>query len=323
MLEPLISIIVPIYKVEQYLDECIETLVNQTYNNLEIILVDDGSPDNCPRMCDDWAKKDNRIKVIHKKNGGLSAARNTGLDIAKGEYIGFVDSDDFVDKRMYEILIDKLIKSNKKIAYCEPHLFFEDGTIKELREKGEGRLLDIRESLDAFFYRKMFFSVWSKLYKREVFENIRFPEGETNEDYPILIPTVLNSNGVFDTGEILYYYRVREGSITDSYWKTDANILLKNLRIMERQLDDNGLFDLKSFKLFLASESFNCATCLDKHYDKLNDEAKKNIKNYIKIMKENKKSFLFSKNFTIRDKVLYYMIMTRTLRPVYKMLGRL
>ncbi len=98
MNEPLISVIVPVYKVEKYFDECVESIVNQTYRNLEIILIDDGSPDNCPQMCDDWTKRDARIRVIHKENGGLSSARNAGLDVCKGEYIAFVDSDDFIHR---------------------------------------------------------------------------------------------------------------------------------------------------------------------------------------------------------------------------------
>lgn len=97
MNDPLISVIVPVYKVEKYLDECVESIVNQTYRNLEIILVDDGSPDNCPQMCDDWAKRDARIRVIHKENGGLSSARNAGLDVCTGEYISFIDSDDWLE----------------------------------------------------------------------------------------------------------------------------------------------------------------------------------------------------------------------------------
>lgn len=105
-MEKLLSVIIPIYNVEPYLDRCMESIVNQTYKNLEIIMVDDGSPDNCPELCDQWQRKDVRIKVIHKKNGGLSDARNAGLDIASGEYIAFVDSDDFVDLDMYRSMIE-------------------------------------------------------------------------------------------------------------------------------------------------------------------------------------------------------------------------
>ena len=115
MNEKLISVIVPVYQVEKYLRKSIDSLLNQTYQNLEIILVDDGSPDNCPEMCDKWAQYDPRIRVIHQENGGASSARNAGLDIATGEYIGFVDSDDYIDEKMYEILLTSLIKSKKKM----------------------------------------------------------------------------------------------------------------------------------------------------------------------------------------------------------------
>ena len=113
-----ISVVVPVYNVEEYLDQCVESLVGQTYKNLEVILVDDGSPDNCPAMCDEWAERDNRIKVIHKENGGVSSARNAALDIASGDYIGFVDSDDWIEPDMYEILIKNAKKYDADISRC-------------------------------------------------------------------------------------------------------------------------------------------------------------------------------------------------------------
>ena len=113
---PKISVIVPVYKVEKYLDKCVESIVNQTYKNLEIILVDDGSPDNCPAMCDEWAEKDERIRVIHKENGGLADARNAGMDIATGDYIGFVDSDDWIEPNMYEVLLKNALKYDADIS---------------------------------------------------------------------------------------------------------------------------------------------------------------------------------------------------------------
>lgn len=112
----MISVIVPVYKVEPYLDRCVRSIVEQTYTDLEIILVDDGSPDNCPAMCDAWAEKDNRIKVIHKQNGGLSDARNAGMDIASGDYLGFVDSDDWIAAEMYQVLYDMLQRDSSDIA---------------------------------------------------------------------------------------------------------------------------------------------------------------------------------------------------------------
>ena len=123
----LISVIVPVYKAEKYLNQCIESIVSQTYQNLQIILVDDGSPDNCPAICDDWAKKDRRIVVIHKENGGQSSARNVGLDIARGEYVGFVDADDFIDHDMYEILLHSLVSTNVDIVCCGSRIVNEKG----------------------------------------------------------------------------------------------------------------------------------------------------------------------------------------------------
>lgn len=126
--QPKISVIVPVYKVENFLDRCVESIVGQTYENLEIILVDDGSPDNCPSMCDKWAEKDRRIKVIHKENGGVSSARNAALDIVSGDYIGFVDSDDWIDPGMYEFLYENSQKYDADISYCGTFYNYEDGT---------------------------------------------------------------------------------------------------------------------------------------------------------------------------------------------------
>ena len=129
MEEELISIIVPVYKVEKYLDKCINSIVSQTYKNLEVILVDDGSPDSCGKMCDEWTKKDTRIKVIHKENGGLSDARNFGLDCAKGKYIQFVDSDDYIEKDMIEFLYKNLKENNADISICSNYMVDEENVI--------------------------------------------------------------------------------------------------------------------------------------------------------------------------------------------------
>ena len=118
MKSDLISIIVPVYKVEKYIDECIKSIINQTYTNLEIILIDDGSPDNCGKICDEYAKNDKRIKVIHQKNMGQSVARNVGLEYAKGDYIGFVDSDDYIKNNMFEVLHNNLVSYNADISIC-------------------------------------------------------------------------------------------------------------------------------------------------------------------------------------------------------------
>lgn len=139
--EPLISVIVPVYNVEKYLDKCVDSIVNQTYKNLEIILVDDGSPDNCPKMCDDWARKDKRIRVIHKKNGGVSSARNLGINNANGECIGFVDSDDWIEKKYIQKLYETLIQEGADIALCGCNRV--TGTnIEKINAKGTDEIVD-------------------------------------------------------------------------------------------------------------------------------------------------------------------------------------
>ena len=128
---PKISVIVPVYKVEKYLDRCVESIVNQTYKNLEIILVDDGSPDDCPAICDAWANKDERIKVMHKENGGASSARNAGLDASSGDYVGFIDGDDIIDNDMYEMLLNNLVFTGADISRCGM-VREDDGGYKEI-----------------------------------------------------------------------------------------------------------------------------------------------------------------------------------------------
>lgn len=215
MENPLISVIVPIYKVEKYLDRCVESIVNQTYKNLEIILIDDGSPDNCPKMCDDWAKKDNRIKVIHKENGGLSDARNTGLKIAKGEYIAFVDSDDFIEYSMILKLYDAIDTYNCDIASCRVKMVWNDKPSKpltpDIKTKVFEKSVDAMENLisgDCLIQ-----TVWNKLYKRMAVENIEFPIGKINEDEYWSWKVIANSKRVICINSLLYNYYMRDGSI--------------------------------------------------------------------------------------------------------------
>ena len=129
MLNPLISVVVPIYNVDKYLDRCVESIIKQTYTNLEIILVDDGSSDNSPQICDNWNVKDKRIKVIHKENGGLSDARNVGLSFATGEIISFIDSDDWIEHEMFEKMLNRKKKDNSDIVSCGVKWVKEDGSL--------------------------------------------------------------------------------------------------------------------------------------------------------------------------------------------------
>lgn len=182
-MEHLISVIIPVYKVEKYLDKCIESVVNQAYRNLEIILVDDGSPDHCPAMCDAWAKKDNRIRVLHKKNGGLSDARNAGLAVATGELISFIDSDDWIEKSFFECLHQAMIETDADVAECATVYETEDGKLLRIRKEAPATLLERKEALCRLILEDgVYQTVWNKLYRCEIVREVTFVSGKCNED---------------------------------------------------------------------------------------------------------------------------------------------
>lgn len=211
---PLISVIVPVYKVEAYLDRCVQSIVDQTYRNLEIILVDDGSPDNCPAMCDVWAAKDDRIKVIHKPNGGLSDARNAGMAVAAGVYMGFVDSDDYIAPNMYQLLYEHIISDACDIAACGVEMVWEDGTPSRSLTKAGSCILDCEAAMEACIRESWLKQpVWYKLYKTELIRDIPFPVGKYHEDVFWTWQVVARAErvSVFDTP--CYYYVQRSGSI--------------------------------------------------------------------------------------------------------------
>lgn len=215
----LITIIVPVYNVEKYLTKCVNSILEQTYKNLEIILVDDGSPDKCPQICDEYAKKDNRIKVIHKNNGGLSDARNKGLDMATGKYISFVDSDDYIDKKMIEKLYNNLLKNEADISICNIYKIYPNGTkIKKNLPQSEITVSDEEKYIYTYNkYGMITVTAWSKLYKKEIFTNIRYPLGKIHEDEYIIFDILKKANKISYFDEALYYYLQRTESIIGTF----------------------------------------------------------------------------------------------------------
>lgn len=210
----MISVIVPIYNVEDYLSKCIESVINQTYKNLEIILVDDGSPDNCPKICDEYAQTDSRIKVVHKPNGGLSDARNAGLDIATGEYIGFIDSDDYIDEHMYEEMLSAIENADADLCICGYDRVDDDGKIKSSAHYNNA-LLSQEQAYEMLVQGNVYFIVaWNKLYKRDVFENLRFMKGRIHEDEFIMHHVYGECSKIVTLEKSYYNYLVRESSIT-------------------------------------------------------------------------------------------------------------
>ena len=213
-MNPLISVIIPIYNVEKYLARCVDSIVNQTYKNLEIILVDDGSPDRCPQMCDDYAEKDSRIKVVHKKNGGLSDARNAGIAVATGEYISFIDSDDYVSDDFFECLLDVINKENSDIAECSVVKFYEDNRFDEFSDDLSVKTYDTQDAMSALIAENPFHQhVWNKLYKTELVKDIPYAVGKLNEDEFWTYQVFGRANKVARLNKTMYYYFQRNSSI--------------------------------------------------------------------------------------------------------------
>lgn len=210
-MEPLISVIVPVYKVEQYLHKCVDSILNQTYRNLEVILVDDGSPDECPAICDEYAEKDARVKVIHKVNGGLSDARNAGMAVMSGEYLSFVDSDDLLPTDAIKTMLEITVGENADLV-IGGHNRFEDAPVR---------------TNDAEFFVKRWTPVeamedmlrngcasWARLYRCELHQAFPFPVGEINEDEAIVLPLLEKCRTIAVTNAVVYHYRCRTESIT-------------------------------------------------------------------------------------------------------------
>lgn len=209
----LISVIIPIYNVEKYLNQCIQSVVNQTYRNLEIILVDDGSPDNCPRMCDEWAKKDSRIKVIHKQNEGSGTARNMALDIAKGQYIGLIDSDDYIEPHMYEHLLG-LMGDDIDIVECGILETESDNDALDDGSSYESRIYCVQEAMKLHISDSLFRQTPpNKLYRRSTVGEIRFPVGNRIDDEFWTYRVIANARKLVHTSCNMYAYRQQPESV--------------------------------------------------------------------------------------------------------------
>lgn len=215
MVNPKVSVIVPVYNVEEYLERCINSILNQTYRNIEIILVDDGATDESGKICDDYEKKDERIRVIHKKNGGLSSARNAALDVVRGEFITFVDSDDYISNYYIELLYKALCDANADISVCD----FKKGTENNYSFKKNNyskKQVFLSEACLEQWHshnKKNETVAWGKLYKADLFGNIRFPVGKIHEDIYVTHCLVARARKICFIKTELYYYFQRAGSI--------------------------------------------------------------------------------------------------------------
>ena len=235
-----ISVIVPVYKTEQYLNRCVQSVTDQTYKNLEIILVDDGSPDNCPEMCDQWAKKDERIKVIHKRNGGLSSARNAGLDSATGDYIMFADSDDWMEPDMAEFLYRLIVKYDADISRCG--FYFDDnGTLKKETEDDSVKLPNYNELIiDLLNCKYTSGVVWNKLFKADKIQNHRYLDDDgCSEDIMFNFRFYAQDTKAVFCDLPKYHYTVRDHSIVQSEFKELAYSIVRAKKIILQRFEKN------------------------------------------------------------------------------------
>lgn len=238
MLSGKVSVIVPIYNVEEYLPRCIGSIINQTYKNLEIILVDDGSPDNCPQMCDDYAERDARIKVIHKENGGVSSARNAGLEIVTGDYIGFCDPDDWIDGDMFETLMKYATEYDADIVRCDCYLEYCDGTHRHSGDGNDGvRIIDKEQALKETLYTNTNMAIWNKLFKAYLFERERFGNKICCEDWEINYRLIKNFDSLLSVyiSEPKYHYFMRGNSATH---KWNERAMMDSFELFESIYDE-------------------------------------------------------------------------------------
>lgn len=292
----LISVIVPVYKVEKYVRKCIDSIICQTYSNLEIILVDDGSPDNCPKICDSYAEKDPRIKVIHKKNAGLGFARNSGLEICAGDFVMFVDSDDYLSLDCVEVLYERIVKDNSDIVIGKYIEIFENGqTNDKYCSWYTDCVLSRDEVLEGFGSHKAIAVVaWAKLYKRQIIKNISYPSLKCGEDAWVLQDIIRQCEKISLTGKSVYYYLQHSDSIIHSLDdKRRLDNLNASLRLIHYLVQENQIKSASFFYYY----SIECALSVSKSHDRL-----KYFKEYLD--KKTRRTLLKEMNF--KTKIKWY-----------------
>lgn len=294
----LVSVIIPVYNVEDYIGKCIDSVVGQTYENIEIILVDDGSPDKAGRICDQFAEKDNRIAVYHKENGGLSDARNYGIDHANGEYYVFIDSDDYVDKNYIEYLVNLTTHYHCKLSICQHRVVFSNGTVKDHGRAGDELLYPSECLLRMLYHDVIDTSSWAKMYHRSLFENIRFPKGKIYEDIGTTYKFMLQCDRIAVGYESKYSYVYNNTSIVNGKFNEKKFELLEMTDQMAAEVNE------KYPQLAIATERRRTYA----RFSTLNQMAgisgyEKEKSEIIAFIKGHTKMILLDKKAPIRDKI--------------------
>ncbi len=327
MQSPKVSIIVPIYNVEAYLDRCMHSLLNQTLKEIEILLIDDGSPDRCPNICDEYACNDSRVRVIHKENAGLGFARNSGIDIAIGEYIAFVDSDDFVDSNMYEDLYREAILSNADVVFAGFKIETQSGTWKESNEvkfRKEWNGIEIQNFMFDMIAcapnekkeRKYRMSVWHSIYKTSIIrdDNLRFPSERivVSEDIPFQVDFLLRAKKIVYLPQSYYYYCLNGSSLSKTFL-IEKFERFKNLRLLLISKIESDIFIQRVNRLFVGyTRSYLQKLLFSNQNNKLSVVA--NITND-KIWMEVGK-ILSVRSLPIHSRILYFFILRKCNRLI-------
>jgi len=314
----LISVIVPVYNVEKYLPQCINSILNQTIKNLEIILVDDGSLDRSGKICDEFSEKDNRIIVIHKENNGLSSARNAGLEIATGNYLGFVDSDDWLDENMYETLLSLSKDTNADISCCD---FFKTANGEDKIPPINNEVIKSFNNIEGLnnFYTDLYTQTvvaWNKLYTRTLFDNVIYPTGKIHEDEGTTYKLFYKSNKITYTNRALYYYRKTPNSITTSKFNKKRLDILdvydEKIKFM-KNINNDDIYSktLKWYLFTLINCYFECSNSIDDNQKYLGSIKSKIFEIYMDYNKSNRKQLhwiiLFSV-FKINPKLYKFIL---------------
>lgn len=300
----MISVIVPVYRVEPFLCKCLDSILNQTYPDLEVILIDDGSNDNCPALCDKYAKKDSRVNVIHKRNEGQSSARNSGLNIAQGNFIGFVDSDDWIDANMYESLYDAILETGADVV-TGGYRFYRpwkvENKILDGDYDGSVCMLNSIEALNMFYFGPQRFGgitnmVWTKLYRKDLLRNLRFCEGyNIGEDSEFTPRMLYKATKIAKLDKSLYTYNIHLGTDSTSGMKTTPYKIRSGVAMrretayffQENYTEKVSEYTLSAYFSSLLNAYYECRIRRNKSPEFKNDAAK-----YLKTIRDNKREIL-------------------------------
>lgn len=299
-MKPKISVIVPVYKVLPYLSKCIESIIHQTYSNLEIIIIDDGSPDECPAICDEYASHDNRITVLHTENRGLSAARNNGLDIATGDYIMFVDSDDWLELNMIEVLYNNIKEYCADIAVVayKGELMGENSMLND----NQPDIITFDKWNEIYCHLlpaacpTLAFMVWNKLFTRDVISDTRFPVGKLYEDMSFDRAIFRRCNKVVYSSWIGYHYRIGRQGSTATFFR---NVKMEKFGEIMRFIDE--LKEVDDIRGIAAFSNYGCNTAIELYYsawsNNIDFQIRKEIRKWFNYFRKNEKDLILSPDF--------------------------